>query len=85
MEAAYSLSFKAESWGRLAFHVRWDDEVPGVMRSPKRKRRTVGLNQIAMRYSIAPDERVYGLGEQFSSLEHNGRRVPVLTGEQGIG
>jgi hypothetical protein len=29
--------------------------------------------------------RLSGLGAQFSSLEHSGKRVPILTQEQGIG
>ena len=28
---------------------------------------------------------MYGLGEQFSSHNHRGRKVPVITGEQGMG
>ena len=74
-------------WGsnRLAFAVRVDDSVPGVQRSPGGYRKPISLNQITLRYASDADERFYGLGEQFSSAEHGGKRVPILTAEQGIG
>ena len=59
--------------------------VPGVQRSPGGRRRAVGLNQVILRYATDADERVYGMGEQYSSLEHNGKRIPIITAEQGIG
>ena len=70
---------------RLAFAVRVDDSVPGVQRSPGGYRKPVSLNQVTLRYACDFDERFYGLGEQFSSTEHKGKRVPILTAEQGIG
>ena len=75
------------AWGsnRLAFAVRVDDSVPGVQRSPGGHRKAVSLNQVTLRYASDADERFYGLGEQFSSSEHKGKRVPILTAEQGIG
>ena len=85
LKAAYELVFTPASESRLSFAFRWEDEVPGVMRTPGGRRRSVGLNQISLRYAIDPDERVYGLGEQYSSAEHRGKRVPIITAEQGIG
>jgi hypothetical protein len=78
---------KPIGWGsnRLAFAVRVDDSVPGVQRSPGGYRKPISLNQITLRYASDADERFYGLGEQFSSAEHGGKRVPILAAEQGIG
>jgi len=78
---------KTLGWGsnRLAFAVRVDDSVPGVQRSPGGYRKPISLNQITLRYASDADERFYGLGEQFSSAEHGGKRVPILAAEQGIG
>ena len=56
-----------------------------VQRSPGGYRKPISLNQITLRYASDADERFYGLGEQFSSAEHGGKRVPILTAEQGIG
>jgi alpha-glucosidase len=86
LAAAYEFSLECDGDDRLAFVIDWDDEVPGVLRAGMQKRRRiVGLNQLYFTYAMDPDERVYGLGEQFSSHNHRGRRVPVITGEQGIG
>ena len=82
--ASYEFTLECDGEDRLAFAIDWDDEVPGVVRAGRR-RRTVGLNQLDFVYAMDPDERVYGLGEQFSSYNHRGRRVPVITGEQGMG
>ena len=85
--AAMGASKDLLGWGsnRLAFAVRVDDSVPGVQRSPGGYRKPISLNQITLRYASDADERFYGLGEQFSSAEHGGKRVPILTAEQGIG
>ena len=86
LRASYRLTFTVASDRRLAFECAWDESVPGVMRSPGGRRREVGLNQMTLKYATnARDERFYGLGEQFSSNEHNGKRVPIITAEQGIG
>lgn len=85
IKARYTLTFSPQSDRRLAFEFRWEDEVPGVQRSPGGRRRNVKINQIFMRYAHTPDERIYGLGEQYSSLEHNGKRLPIIAAEQGIG
>ena len=98
LKARYELAFSAPvdekekrknqtAWGsnRLAFTVNVDDSVPGVQRSPGGYRKPVHLNQVTLRYASDPEEFIYGLGEQFSSAEHKGKRVPILTAEQGIG
>lgn len=82
--ASYEFTLTADGEDRLAFSIDWDDNVPGVVRAGRR-RRIVSLNQLDFQYAMDPDERVYGLGEQFSSYNHRGRRVPVITGEQGMG
>ena len=85
LKARYTLTFAPQSDRRLAFEFRWEDEVPGVQRSPGGRRRNVKINQIFLRYAHTPDERIYGLGEQYSSLEHNGKKLPIIAAEQGIG
>lgn len=85
LKANYTLTFSPESDSRLAFAFQWEDSVPGVMRSPGGRRRSVGLNHVVLRYATDPDERIYGLGEQYSSLEHNGKKLAIITQEQGIG
>ena len=82
--AAYEFVLECDGDDRLAFTIDWDDKVPGVLRAG-RSRRIVDLNQLEFTYSMDDDERVYGLGEQFSSYNHRGRKVPVITGEQGMG
>ena len=62
LKANYKLTFSAESESRCAFELKWDDEVPGVQRSPGGRRRAVGLNQVILRYATDADERVYGMG-----------------------
>jgi len=81
--ASYEFTLASDGDDRLAFEINWDDRVPGVLRASRR--RIVGLNQLEFVYAMDPDERVYGLGEQFSSFDHRGRKVPIITGEQGIG
>ena len=85
LKASYTLTFTPASDARLAFEFEWDDEVPGVMRSPGGRRKSVGLNQVILRYASDKHERIYGMGEQYSSLEHKGKRIPIITAEQGIG
>ena len=48
-------------------------------------RRMVKLNHLILTHAVEKHERVYGLGEQYTSIEHTGRRVPIITGEQGVG
>ncbi len=43
------------------------------------------FNRIWLRLEADGQEHVYGLGEQFSSLDHRGRRYPIFTSEQGVG
>ena len=82
--ASYEFTLESDGDDRLAFAISWDDTVPGVSRAGRR-RRIVELNQLDFEYAMDQDECVYGLGEQFSSHNHRGRKVPVITGEQGMG
>ena len=67
--AAYEFVLESDGDGdRLRFEINWDDRVPGVLRASRR--RIVGLNQLEFVYAMDADERVYGLGEQFSSYDH---------------
>ena len=42
-------------------------------------------NRLVLTGAMAPDNRVFGFGEQFTQLDMKGRRVPVLSQEPGIG
>lgn len=85
LRASYSIAFATRSSDRIGFTIIWDDIVPGVQRSPRRNRRMVNLNHLVLTQAVEKGERVYGLGEQYTSIEHTGRRVPIITGEQGVG
>ncbi len=42
-------------------------------------------NRLWLKIFAEPEEHVYGLGEQFSSLDLRGRNYPIFTMEQGVG
>lgn len=42
-------------------------------------------NRLYLTYAAEPGERFFGFGEQFTHFDLKGRRVPILTREQGIG
>lgn len=44
-----------------------------------------GSNRAWLTFAAEPEERFFGFGEQFSFFDFSGRRVPILTSEQGIG
>ena len=85
LRASYSVALASRSDDRIGFTIIWDEIVPGVQRSPRRNRRMVNLNHLILTHAVEKRERVYGLGEQYTSIEHTGRRVPIITGEQGVG
>ncbi|MDG9929596.1 MULTISPECIES: alpha-glucosidase [unclassified Pseudomonas] len=43
------------------------------------------LNRLYLDWRREPDERFHGFGEQFSTFDLAGRRVPILVQEQGVG
>lgn len=43
------------------------------------------MNRSILRFASAPDERLWGFGEQFSWIDLKGAKVPVVISEQGIG
>ena len=47
--------------------------------------RPPNLNRLQLAGAAAVDERVFGLGEQFTVLNMKGRKVPILSQEPGIG
>ena len=49
------------------------------------KPRDARFNRLLFRFMAEEDERVFGGGEQFTHLDLRGRRVPMLSEEQGIG
>ncbi len=51
-------------------------ETPGVDKPP---------NRLYLTYASSSSERFFGFGEQFTHFDLKGRRVPILTREQGIG
>lgn len=44
-----------------------------------------GFNRLWLCLSAMPDERIWGLGEQYSAFNLRGRRYPLFTMEQGVG
>ena len=42
-------------------------------------------NRLFFTYAAGPNEQFFGFGEQFSYLNHTGKRVPIWVSEQGIG
>lgn len=47
--------------------------------------RTSGHSELALRLAAAPDEAVYGFGEQFSHFDMSGHAFSLCVSEQGIG
>lgn len=43
------------------------------------------LNRVLITYASHARERFFGFGEQFSSFDLKGRRVPIMVQEQGLG
>jgi len=43
------------------------------------------INRINVTFAVDSTERFYGCGEQFSHLQLNGKKIPIITEEQGIG
>ena len=42
-------------------------------------------NRLTLTYGLASNEHVYGFGHQYGNLDLVGRRLPIWSGEQGIG
>ncbi|GIW43919.1 MAG: alpha-glucosidase [Candidatus Binatia bacterium] len=43
------------------------------------------FNRVSLQFLSDPEERIFGLGEQFTWFDLKGRRVPIVVSEQGIG
>lgn len=43
------------------------------------------INQIFLKFISYPDEKIFGGGVQYSFLDLKGKKVPILTSEQGVG
>lgn len=71
-DVGYSLRFVPESTDQLGFDLTLTDAGPEV-------------NRLFLRYASSPDERFFGFGEQFTHLDMKGRRLEILSQEQGIG
>ncbi len=68
--APYVLVFSQVTQNQLGFELRIDDD---------------DLNRAFLTFASAPDEHVFGFGEQFTYFDLKGRRVPIWVQEQGIG
>jgi len=66
----YVFSLESVSGNQLAFDLSVDQP---------------GYNRAWLSYVSEPDEHFFGFGEQFSSFDLKGKRVPVFIQEQGIG
>lgn len=69
---SFELRFCQAGPGQLAFRFDTDD---------------AGYNRLSLRTPCSSEERIYGLGEQFrrDTLNLNGRRIPIVAQEGGIG
>lgn len=66
----YSLSFRPADEGILQFAL----ELKGAP-----------YNRVGLQYGSDPEERIFGLGAQFTYFDLKGRLVPIVVSEQGIG
>lgn len=71
-DAGYSMRFTPLSRNQLAFELRLVNAGPEY-------------NRVFLRYASSPDEHFFGFGEQFTFLDQKGRRLPIISQEQGIG
>jgi len=70
--AGYTMRFEQVGANQVAFRLELTDASPEV-------------NSLHLRLASTPEERFFGFGEQFSQLDLKGRKLPVITQEQGIG
>ncbi|WP_149256805.1 alpha-glucosidase [Actinomadura sp. K4S16] len=77
LKAPYQWRVSAAGQGRLAMHL----EVGTVTGSGVHRRPDV----VALASERGSGERFHGFGEQFTSFDLAGRRIPVIVREQGIG
>jgi len=68
----YAMRFEPVSSGQVAFRLELTDAPPEY-------------TCLYLRLASTPDERFFGFGEQFTHLDLKGRKLPVITQEQGIG
>ena len=77
----WELAHSADEAAIAVLTVEWIDGVDRLMV------RSVdpSFNRITLRFAAAPDEAVWGGGEQMSYLMLTGRRFPMWTSEPGVG
>lgn len=81
--ATYRLELAAAGDGRLALRVEVADDLADDLAEPDPG--SVPLDRTLVTLAEDPDAAVLGLGAQFTHLDLTGRRVPIVTREQGIG
>ena len=83
----YRLVLAAAGDGRLALSVDLDDPGQTAMHDtdPGTDPATIPLDRTLVTLAADPDAAVLGLGAQFTHLDLRGRRVPIVTREQGVG
>tara|TARA_Y100001954_G_scaffold52958_1_gene56469 strand:- start:7481 stop:9661 length:2181 start_codon:yes stop_codon:yes gene_type:complete len=72
--ASYKLSFKLIHKNQLNWKLTFEENGENIK-----------LNRTFFKFNKEEKEKLYGLGEQFSHLQLNGLKIPLLTEEQGIG
>lgn len=77
-DIGYQLFFSVVSTNQLGFELALTGQ-PDLGRDP------ACYTLVHLRYRSAAGEKFFGFGEQFSYLDMKGRRLPILTQEQGIG
>jgi alpha-glucosidase len=69
-EVTYELSFRADGERHLTFELSSDEP---------------DINRSYLSYAVAEDAHILGFGAQFTHLDMQDRRVPIIVEEQGIG
>lgn len=66
-------------------HVSLEAFVVGAPRDPGPTAYASGPNEMGLSFSLADDERFYGLGERYVTVDHRGQHYECWTEEGGIG
>lgn len=66
----YNLKIYSKSENRIDFKLNIEDK---------------NINEINLKFLSKADERIFGGGVQYSFLDLKGKKVPILTSEQGVG
>lgn len=86
-----SITMRGEMWGLVTvvhynFTLSIKPETPSLLAFNVTTATSIGtFNRIFLNYWCDSDEKIFGLGVQYSFFNMKGRRVPIVVAEQGIG